>query len=479
MKTEISKSTPTEFEVSPRLIVGLVVSAALCGGLAIFQWMELIVAQRGGSLSCSINATFNCAAVWQAPFAKSIHAMTKVPVAGWGLIWSIGALWAALRLTSAALRREAAENHALGVRLFAIAGVLSSLLLGGVSFAAGAVCITCIATYWLVLVYSVCAYLINSPIKPSQPSLLLSELPKVALAVSGAYLLSFYPGTKTPQKAALALEQFVATRDSVDEKTPPTPSASAGNAALPPENQPAPPKTVEELVGQFPPSSKQALSDALTRIRAQKKPTGKVWPTRFYKGNPQAGAKFVEFTDIKCGHCARLALELKELEKIVSPSKFHVEPRQFPLDYECNKSVAPGMSDGTGVRCMAAKALICLEEKPEYWSVQLEMFKLGPSLTKEKIVELAAPHYQGSATLESCIDSAKTQKKLEDDISYAMQYDLHGTPLVLLNGKEVQPIGALLFALMLAEGNLDAPAFKSLPPPSPAAFRDPHEGHAH
>ena len=476
MTKDISQSTQSELQIPPKLIIGLVVSATLCGGLAIFQWMELIVAQRGGALSCSINETFNCAAVWEAPFAKSIHALTRVPVAGWGLIWSAGALWAALRLITAAIGRTAGEHHVLAVRLFAIAGVFSSLVLGGVSFAAGAVCITCIATYWLVLIFSSCAYLLKSPIKPSRPSLIMAELPKAALAVSFAYLLSFYPGMKTPQKAALALDQVVTKSVDSTKKTEPNDSAKTPKA---PANEPEPPQSLEELVSQFPPSSKQALSDALTRIRAQKKSGGKTWPVRFFKGNVNAGAKFVEFTDIKCGHCARLALELKELEKIIAPSKFHVEPRQFPLDYECNKSVSPGMSDGTGVRCMAAKALICLEAKPEYWSVQLEMFKLGPSLTKEKIAELATPHYQGKDSLLSCIESASTKKKLEDDIEYAMQYDLHGTPLVLLNGKEVQPIGALLFALMLADGDLDAPAFQSLPSPSPAAFRDPHEGHGH
>jgi len=450
----------------------------LCGALAIFQWMELIVAQRGGTLSCSINETFNCAAVWEAPFAKSIHAMTKVPVAGWGLIWSVGALWAVLRLVSSALNRKTGEQHVLAVRLFAIAGILSSIVLGGVSFAAGAICITCIATYWLILIFSSCAYLIKSPIKPSSSALFVSELPKVILAVSCAYLACFYPGTKTPQKAALALEQVV-TKANESSPTPDKKRLESTKAESPPKKEPSPPQSLEELISQFPPASKQALSDAITRIRAQKKPEGKTWPTRFYKGNKNAGAKFVEFTDIKCGHCARLALELKELEKIIAPSKFHVEPRQFPLDYECNKAVSQGMSDGTGVRCMAAKALICLEAKDEYWAVQVEMFKAGPLLTKDKIIELAAPHYQSKDALKLCIRSEETKKKLEDDIKYAMQYDLHGTPLVLLNGKEVQPIGALLFALMLAEGNLDAPAFKSLPPPSPAAFRDPHEGHAH
>ena len=171
--------------------------------------------------------------------------------------------------------------------------------------------------------------------------------------------------------------------------------------------------------------------------------------------------------------------ELKEMERLLEPGLFSLEPRQFPLDYECNKSVDPKMTDGSGVRCAAAKALICLEGDDAYWTAQLEMFKQGNGLTKKKIVEIATSLAKNKLGITKCMSAASTQKKLDEDIAYATKYELHGTPLVLINGKEVEPIGALMFALILSGGNLDAPAFKALPPPSSAAFRDPHEGHGH
>ena len=100
-------------------------------------------------------------------------------------------------------------------------------------------------------------------------------------------------------------------------------------------------------------------------------------------------------------------------------------------------------------------------------------------MTKKKIIEIATAAANNKLEISKCMSSESTQEKLDQDIAYAMKYELHGTPLVLINGKEVEPIGALMFALILSGGDLDAPAFKALPEPSPAAFRDPHEGHAH
>ena len=458
--------------VSSKLILGLILSSVLCALLAVFQWMELIVAQRGGALSCSINEVFNCAAVWNAAFAKAIHAYSFVPVAGWGLIWSLGAMWSALRLNQASLRGEVLEGHLFSVRLFSLAGILSTLILAAVSFSLGAVCLTCIATYWLVLCYAVCAYLLNRDLLPADKKVIVPEVAKAIGMSLLLYLLTYYPGTKTPQKPTLALSNVVA-------ETAPAKADSSSPKPRQAHAEPEIPKTVEALVANFPPESKQALSDALTRIRIRPQHDVSQWPIRFIKGSKDAPAKMVEFTDIKCGHCARLVMELKEMERLLEPGLFSLEPRQFPLDYECNKSVDPKMTDGSGVRCAAAKALICLEGDDAYWTAQLEMFKQGTGLTKKKIVEIATSLAKNKLAIPKCMDAASTQKKLDEDIAYATKYELHGTPLVLINGKEVEPIGALMFALVLSGGNLDAPAFKALPPPSSAAFRDPHEGHGH
>jgi hypothetical protein len=466
------ESSLGDSRVSSKVIVGLIATSVACALLGVFQWMELIVAQSGAVLSCSINETVNCVAVWNAPFAKSIHAFTSVPVAGWGLIWSLGALWAALRVNTAGFHGREVSAQILSVRLFAVAAVLSSLILGAVSFQVGAICITCIATYWLVLSYAVCAFLLTPDLLPKDKGQLLSEILKAGAAVLVLYILLLYPGTKTPQKTALALDHVIA-------KKPPTTRDETPESRANPTSAPTIPKTVDELVDSFPPQSRQAFSDALARIRIRDQYDVSAWPVRFRKGSPQAAAKLVEFTDIKCGHCARLVMELKEIERLVPPGLFSIEPRQFPLDYECNKSVDPQLTDRTGVRCAAARSLICLEGQDSFWDAQLDMFKIGPGLTKKKVLEIGGKAAQNEKDFHSCVQSKQTQNKIDQDVAYAMKFELKGTPLVLINRREVDPIGALLFGMILSGGDLDAPAFRKLPAPSPDALKDPHAGHGH
>jgi serine/threonine-protein kinase len=73
--------------------------------------------------------------------------------------------------------------------------------------------------------------------------------------------------------------------------------------------------------------------------------------------------------------------------------------------------------------------------------------------------------------LEDCVDSPETEAKLRDDIAWALQHEIKGTPLLLVNGREIPPPHTLhfLYAMVLAEANPEHPAFAELPPPRPGA----------
>src|SRR5690606_36351504 len=83
-------------------------------------------------------------------FARSIHAWTGLPIAGWGLVWGIAMAGQGLWLAHRRIRGEAtaAVEHAL--RLSALAGGLAVVGLAAASVSAGALCPTCVATYALV-----------------------------------------------------------------------------------------------------------------------------------------------------------------------------------------------------------------------------------------------------------------------------------------------------------------------------------------
>jgi serine/threonine-protein kinase len=78
--------------------------------------------------------------------------------------------------------------------------------------------------------------------------------------------------------------------------------------------------------------------------------------------------------------------------------------------------------------------------------------------------------------LSACVESPETDAKLQDDVAWATEHGIEGTPMVLLDGRPAAPFGPLLFALILTQGDATHPIFASLPE---GVLRDPHEGHDH
>lgn len=437
--------------------------------LALYQWMELLVARAGGDLACSINSALDCAPVWSSSFAMAVGEKTGVPVAGWGLAWSLAAFAAAFWAWVQALRApdDVRPHHA--VRALALGGVLATIVLFTVSIGVGVLCPTCLATYALAIAYAVGALRLPGPVVPVAADGLRAIGAAVALVVV-AYLLLLIPASGLPTAPADAL------KNAIDASKRPTEGRDAGGApetkaSQQPQAFPSPGAEegpVAAFLRSLDPQSRQLVADGLYGYR-----TAKTVPAaskvRFVKGPASARVSMVEWTDIKCGHCAQFATSLKEMLASLPPDAVKVEPRHFPLDKECNEVVP--QSDGSGTRCAAARALICLEGKEDFWSVQLQMFDEQRTLDRDRVIALAAPAAGGKAALERCMASPDTEAKLREDIAYGMSADLHGTPLVLVNGKEAMPVGPFLYALILAGGDASHPAFTVLPPPRP---RQPH-----
>jgi serine/threonine-protein kinase len=110
--------------------------------------------------------------------------------------------------------------------------------------------------------------------------------------------------------------------------------------------------------------------------------------------------------------------------------------------------------------------MICVEK--DSMSLADALFENQRWLTTERIYDVAAP-FMSRERLEDCVASPETEAKLRDDIAWALQHEIHGTPLLLVNGREVPPTLHFLYAMVLAEANPEHPAFAVLPPPQPEA----------
>ncbi len=405
--------------------------------LALFQWMELLVVRNGGTSVCSINETVSCQRVWDSAFASRIHSMTGVPIAGFGLVWALTAFVLALQLSSRRIAgggAKAEEGLVSAIKWTSIAGIFSSMAFALASTLAGALCLTCLSTYVLVFGYASAAFLmLPGSVLPPQPAAAEGLLRAAGLSVVG-FLLVLYPGLHTPHAGASPM---------------PVVAASGG---------------LSDLLAHMSSSDQQMMSDVIGDY--VKRPVTQATRTpRLRLGAADAPVQVIEFTDILCPHCRHFSEALTQLRESVPAGSMSVEPRQYPLDHDCNPSVT--RSDGTGVHCLAAKALICLEANPAYWKVSESLFEHQTELTPDRVRVLINEQGVDVNALDTCIASSETAAKLADDEKYAQELNLRGTPLVIVNGREALPMPQFLYALALAKGNIDAVTALPLPPARP------------
>lgn len=444
------KSSAAEKVISVRrpMIIGLMIASFLLSALAIFQWTELVHAQQGGSTFCSIDATFNCVSVWESPFAKAIHRATRLPVAAWGLVWGLTAL-AGATLTFLGEKKEKPLSREVGaLRLVAAIGLLVSIGLFIVTLTLGTFCITCLGTYALVIAYALFAWKV-APLSGTTKADLINGASLAGVMIAGAYLLLLYPGTNTPVEAPKILNTILEN----NKKTGPGPEKRPTGDIL------------SDFLIQLPAQVQQNVAEALVDYRQAPVKSHAGHDVRRLVGDAKSPVQIVEWSDIRCSHCKAFSETMRSIQQSTAPDSFAVELRQFPLDGTCNPNVRKEMIDSTGVRCAAAKALICIEQTPGFREAQERMFEQQNNLTLEMVLTFGANAGMSPSELESCMGSAATEKSMKDDIDFAMLYGLEGTPLVVINGREAPSFEPFVYALVLASGDANAPGWNVLPKP--------------
>jgi serine/threonine-protein kinase len=428
---------------SPASLAALAVLAFGGALWSLLLWTEL-AGRTAGTGTCLLGGS-SCAALWEAPFAASVHRWTSLPLAAWGLAWSVASF--ALPLTALVRRAEGRVDPALatGARLLGASGLLAVFVLVAVMLAARAFCAACSLMHALVAGYA-------GIVLFGWPRLGLPALRRGALlmagSVGGAALALVYPARSTPPTGGGA-------------NLPPVSAGAAGSVASP-TAAPASPDEVAALVSSLAPSLQQVLADSLFLYRVG--PHQPLWPPRGLQGPAVAPVRLTEFTDVLCSHCAELHRTLQELRERLPPGSFSVEPRQFPLDAACNPWARGRLPDP--VRCVAAKVQICLADDPRAEELAGVLFARQKGLTAEKVYELAAP-FRRRRELEACVESPATGARLQEDVRLAAGFEPEGTPLVLVNGRKATSFGPFLYAMVLTLGSPDHPAFAALPAPNP------------
>jgi serine/threonine-protein kinase len=429
-------ATPTTDTPAPRSLVTLLALGGLSALLALYQWMELLVVRGGGQATCTFSSNVDCAQVWDSAFAGRVHDITGLPVAGLGVEWAVAAFVLSLWLTYRVLGQAELPPLIASVRVWAALGFLSCITFSIASARLGVVCPTCLLTYAFTTAFAAAAFLWLPGKAALEAGPLLRGLPRALAIAVPLHVALLFPASRTPKSTQTEL------------------------AKGPSDEQ------VLAYFERLTPPEKQATADARKKWLEGAVPQVPVPPTRVRLGPENAPVKLVDFTDVLCGHCRMLVGMLSELRKALPPGKLSIEARFYPLDGECNPR--GGSPKGDGIRCTGAKAQICLEGAKDFWDLHDKLFEHQAELTsKEKVLEIASSGSVPRAELEACINAPETMTKLQTDIAWAEAYNIDGTPLVLLNGKETYPVGAFLFGMAMSGGDPNSKYFAHLPAASP------------
>ena len=413
-------------KISPNALSLMLVTALAESLLSVYQWMELLLVRGGGTATCAINETVNCATVWSSDFASRVHSLIGMPVAGLGLVWGLTAFGVTVMIARKMIAGEDAEGPTAAAKVWAALGVLSCITFGVASAKIGAVCLTCLGTYALTIGFALPVLLLL----PKSPRLIPAAAWLVSIAVP-IFLLLLWPGSQTPKTTVTAIKPGPKDED------------------------------VEKYFAGLQFGEAQATSEARAAWLQAPVPDASAFSVAHQRYGPaDAPVKLVEFTDILCGHCRALIATLDGLKKAVPAANMSIEPRYFPLDAECNKKVAA--TQGNGVRCLGAKVQVCLEGSPQFWSVREELFENQNALGIDKIFEIASKAMP-IEKLKACVAAPETQARIDEDVAYASLYNPEGTPIVILNGRETAPVAAFLYGMMLSKGDANTKYFAKMP----------------
>jgi serine/threonine-protein kinase len=360
-------------------------------------------------------------------------------VAAWGVVWGLAALALAVLVLVRVARRQPSAAAVTALRCLSAAGLLAVFVFAAVSLSERTFCAACAVAYVLAGLHAAVA--VFAWRSRGLPETAHGAMTAGVFILAGYIVMVFVPAAAPPAPVVASIPQG------------PAPAAGPADA------------TLSAFVGELSPPVRQALSDVLGRMR--RGPSLVPPPPRTLRGPADAPVRLTEFTDVRCSHCAELHGVWDELERAVPPGSFSLESRFYPLDAACNTQIRAGAT-ADPVRCLAPRVQICLEDRPGARALAGALFAEQQTLTPERVWALASAHAP-RAELEACVNSDTTSTRLAEDVALAARYDPEGTPIVLVNGRLGSALPPFLYAIVLAGGSPDHPAFAGLPPPNPDA----------
>ncbi|MEE2750113.1 MAG: thioredoxin domain-containing protein [Myxococcota bacterium] len=154
-------------------------------------------------------------------------------------------------------------------------------------------------------------------------------------------------------------------------------------------------------------------------------------PSDAWLGNPAAQVAVVEFADLECGYCKRMASQMARLEATYGDRVLFVF-KHFPMDPTCNAGVKNRKHRKA---CMAAKAAVCAGKQRRFWAFQDLAFKNQHQLGESYLRTYAETVGADLEAYDQCMASNEAAQQVARDGEAGKSLDIHGTPRIFIDGK--------------------------------------------
>ncbi len=157
------------------------------------------------------------------------------------------------------------------------------------------------------------------------------------------------------------------------------------------------------------------------------------------EGNKNAKVTVVEYSDFECPFCGRYYNDAYKQMKseYIDTGKVQFVFKQYPLT-----QIHPNAQK-------AAEASLCAHEQGKFFAYHDTLFANQQSLGLTALKQYAADNSLDTSKFNSCLDSGKYAKQVQDEVSEGSSVGVSGTPTTFVNGVKI--VGAVPYATIKAE----------------------------
>ena len=398
-----------------------IIMAALAGlGLCLYLYsfhIALLMGEIKSGLLCGTANGFGCNSVSSSPHSS----MLGLPLASWGAIFYCAV--ALLGVGSLIFRRDSGQVFLRWAFFLTLIGLAFNLYLAHIMlFKIRTVCWLCLATYGINL--AIFIILVKQVWKEPKPRLsLLSIFPNNSDVPENEH---YY---RNVIKGLICGGMLLAAVIGV-----------AGSRFL-----------THSLTG----NDQQRLAK-VTESLSQQKPRFLDVKNRPVMGSEHAKLTVVEFSDFLCPYCAKASKYIK-LAGSGNHDKARFVFRHYPLDKSCNPRLTSNVHPGA---CLLAEGAVCAHEQNRFWDYHDIAFETKGRISRSVVQNIARKIELDLDTFNSCLDSGRGLRVVNEDINAAAGAGVTATPTLFINGRRLRGVPkpwVLNELLKFSEKNLALP----------------------